>query len=152
MRQLATILLLSVLFSSACIKRQSNSGPPEEIVRQFVKLSAEATGVPDKRKLQDLCSGELKRTFERMHDDAFRLIYVNTKLKIVSIKILDSEQQKDSARVHYEVTVENPQGTDPTREVNSREVDLRQTNSGWSIESIRTKGTDRIAFTRGMIF
>jgi hypothetical protein len=56
------------------------------------------------------------------------------------------------AKVRYQVVIENLQGTETTLETNEREAELKKGSNGWAIESIRLKGSDKIAFTRGMIF
>ena len=58
----------------------------------------------------------------------------------------------DTAKVRYQVSIVNEGGSDVTREVNEREVELTQSKGTWLISSIRLVGTDKVAFTRGMIF
>ena len=153
------ILALSavVLVFSACIKRSgapaAHAGrSPDEVVRSFIELSTTAKEPSDRKKLQELCLGELRRTFERMNDEAFRLIYLDTKVAVLEFKVVESSMQGETAKIHYQVMVDNKQGTDPTRELNSREVDLTRSQGAWYIESIRMKGSDQVAFTRGMLF
>ncbi len=156
MTRLFQLLCVATLVSCTCSKfgnfAQKTVTPPDARVREFVELSAGASGLEDKVKIQNQCTGDLRRTFERMNDDAFRLIYLDSKVNIVQFKVLESLTWGQNARVHYEVSIENNQGTDPTKETNEREVDLKLVQGAWAIETIRTKGTDRIAFTRGMIF
>ena len=153
--------VLLAAFFMACTPKQAaqNSANqqtaqvlPNEVVKTFVELSASAKSIEDKRKLQDQCAGELRRAFERMSDEEFRLSYLATQVKIQGLKILESNIQNDSARVRYELSVENHQGTDVTHEVNEREVELIRSQGSWFIEFIRLKGSDKLAFTRGMIF
>lgn len=157
---LGSFIVLTVFFW-ACTPKQAAQTPvsqatpqvlPNEVVKTFIELSASAKNIEDKRKLQDQCAGELRRAFERMSDEEFRLSYLSTQVKIEGLKILDSTIQNDSARVRYEVALENHQGTDVTHEVNEREVELSRSQGSWFIEFIRLKGSDKLAFTRGMIF
>ena len=156
MKKLSALIVGVFFIFSACTKEGTqsvtNNLSPEDTVRRFVELSAGSTSPDDKRKIQALCVGELRRTFERMTDEAFRLLYLDSKLKIVDLKILETTTQADNSKVRYQVTVENRQGTDVTKEINEREVDLVRSQGGWYIDSIRTRGTDQVAFTRGMIF
>lgn len=155
MKKLLVLVFGSIALFLSCTRHQTapQAGKSaEEVVKVFVQLSASAKEVEDRKRLQDYCSGELRRTFERMNDEAFRLIYLDGKIAILDLKILESKEDKDTARVAYQITVDNKQGTDPTREVNSREVELERSQGAWYIESIRMKGSDQIAFTRGMLF
>ena len=148
-------LLAVVVFSVACIKNNPSQAipeTPEELLKEFINVSASTTKPEDKKRLQELCAGELRRTFERMNYEAFRLIYVDTKIKVTSLKILNSDEQKELAKIQYEVSIENQGGTDPTKEINSREVEFSRKDGRWYIESIRMLGKDQVAFTRGMLF
>src|SRR5688572_17797015 len=99
-------LIVSFFAFSAC----TNSGPapavqkgrtPEEVVRSFVELSAGSKAEDDKKRLQELCLGEMRRTFERMNEEAFRLIYLDSKVTILDFKVLESKIDGEAARVAY---------------------------------------------------
>jgi hypothetical protein len=153
MRKILAASLLALLVSVSCTRTDKFAAmAPDDIVREFVTLSAAARKPADKKALGDLCAGEMRNAFDTMTDEVFRISYLNTSLKIRNLRILQTNTQGDSARVQYQVIVDNPQGTDPTRETNEREVDLTRQNGRWYIQSIRGRGTDQIAFTRGMLF
>jgi uncharacterized protein YcfL len=158
MKKLTLILLF---FFVGCIKNSNTPTPtsfnvsdavPFEIVKRFVNLSATAKTLGDKVKLVELCGGEFKNAFDRISEDEFKLTYLTGQIKVENIEILDSSVDKDMAKVHYRVSIENKQGTETTQETNEREAILKKSNSGWVIEAIRLKGSDKLAFTRGMMF
>lgn len=148
-------LCLMVVLVGACTKKGTvaQTGPsPEETVKSFIELSSSAKEKSDKDKIQALCVGELRRAFDRMTDEIFQISYLSNNVKIENLKIVETKVDGDTAKVHYQVSIENKQGTDVTHEVNSREVELSRAQGAWQIESIRTVGSDNVAFTRGMIF
>lgn len=152
-----TLLITLLIFSFGCIKKNqletaSVAANPTDVVRTFVELSAASKTPEDKKKLLVSCGGELKRAFERMSDEEFKLIYLSGQLRVEKLEIIKTDIQNDSALIHYRVIVENNQGTETTKETNEREVQLKKTDSGWVIDAIRLKGTDQLAFTRGMMF
>ena len=152
------ILLILLIVCISCTKKtQTNemklsqmSAP--EVVKSFVQLSASAKTSQDKKQLIDSSGGDLRRAFERMSEDEFKLTYLSGQLKVEKVDILDTSIQNDVAKVRYQVVIENLQGTETTLETNEREAELKKGANGWAIESIRLKGSDKIAFTRGMIF
>ena len=152
--------LAVLLILTSCAKSCSRSGEgtavngnsPDEVVKRFVELSASAKDGADKRKLEELCAGEMRRAFERMTEEVFRISYLTNSLKVNELKILESKADTDTARVHYQVAVENAQGTDATKEINEREVELTRSQGTWYIDSIKLKGTDKVAFMNGMMF
>ncbi|NBV50279.1 hypothetical protein EBR78_03530 [bacterium] len=149
-------LVILVFGLVACTKKEVKevviAVSPEDVVKNFVQVSGQAKEVLDKSKLVELCTGEMKTAFENMNDEQFRMYYLNGNISIQELKVLSVNRDKNKAVVHYQVAVENRQGTDITKEVNEREVDLIESPSGWLIESIRPKGTDKLVFSKGMIF
>jgi hypothetical protein len=151
--KILTLGLLVVLFGACTKKSAVNPGPsPEETVKSFIELSASAKDKADKLKIQALCVGELRRAFDRMTDEIFQMSYLSNNVKIEDLKFIQSKVDGETARVLYQVSIENKQGTDTTKEVNQREVELARTQGSWQIESIRMVGSDNVAFTRGMMF
>ena len=160
---LLALLLLTLVMNSGCTKishwaskltgkETVAKSVPEDVVKQFVELSAGAKSEGDRIRLQAFCSGEMRRAFERMPPDVFKISYLSNNIKIRSIQILENSIQGDTAKIHYKVEIDNNQGTDPTHEVNEREVELVRAQGDWLIDAIRPRGSEKIAFTRGMIF
>ncbi len=152
------LIFAFLIFFLGCTKHQQSQTAslselnPSGVVKAFVELSASARTTDDKKRLIESCGGDLRRAFERMSEEEFKLAYLSSQLKIEKIEIKNATTQDDTAWVHYQVTLENKQGTETTHEINEREVQLRKISGGWIIEAIRLKGTDKLAFTRGMMF
>jgi hypothetical protein len=94
----------------------------------------------------------MKAAFEAMNEEQFKLFYLNGNINIKELKITSVTKEGPKTTVHYQVTVENRQGTDVTNEMNEREVELVESPQGWLIESVRPKGVDKLIFTKGMTF
>lgn len=149
------LMPISALMLSSCVKKEEKAvttAAPEDTVRRFVEISAAVRDDDDRKRLLELCQGEMRRAFERMTPEAFKVAYTSSAVKIKDLKFVDTKVTEGTAKIHYQVTLDNPHGTDPTQEVNSREVDLVLSGNNWLIENIRATGSDQIAFTRGMIF
>lgn len=156
MKKNLLIAILSIVFSASCTKKSETPiaevPSPESAVRKFVELSVQAKELSDKDRLGDLCAGEMKLALEQMSMEQFRMFYLNGNISIQDFKVLSTSRENSKAQIVYQVSVENRQGTDVTKEVNQREVELTETPSGWLIEAVRPKGVDKLVFTRGMIF
>ena len=156
MRKIFIIGILGALLSMSCTKKTETSPveapSPEIAVRKFVELSAQAKELSDKDRLGELCTGEMKLALEQMSAEQFGMFYLNGNISIQDFQVLSSSRDKSKAQIVYQVSVENRQGTDITKEMNQREVDLSETPAGWLIEAVRPKGVDKLVFTRGMIF
>ena len=148
-------LLLIALVIASCTKpkqTQSTLESPDKIVKAFVELSAGAKQAGDHQKLADMCAGRMRQAFEKMSADEFKAAYLHGAVKIIDLKILESKVEENIAIVKYQVTVENSYGSDKTQEINERDVALSNTEGQWYLEAIRLKGSDKVSFTRGMIF
>jgi len=156
MRSCSALAIGLLLLSAACIRSTTESLQaaryPDETVRNFLSLSAGAKSGEDRKRLEGMCYGKMRDAFAQMSDDVFRLSYLGGSIKILDIKVVETSTKEDVAKVRYQVSVENRQGTDPTRETNEREVELARNQGLWYIASIKAQGTDKIAFTNGMIF
>ena len=149
-------LVLVLLGSIGCTKKEVVVTPiepnPEEAVRSFVQLSGKAKELGDRSKLIEMCSGDMKKAFQEMNEEQFRLFYLNGNVNVLDLKILSTSKNEESAKVQYQVLVENKQGTDITKETNEREAELVKSGNSWLIEAIRPKGIDKLIFTKGMVF
>ena len=124
----------------------------EKTVRRFLDISATTREHNDKNRLVGLCTGEMKKAFEKMSQETFELAYLKSDLVIKDLKILDTQMSDKSAKIQYEISIENVGGTDTTQETTKREVDLTQIDGQWYLENIRPIGKDTITFKQGMIF
>jgi hypothetical protein len=125
---------------------------PEGLVESFIRLSAQVKGADDRKKLAEMCRGRLRNAFDAISEEAFLLNYANPPITIKSLKVIPTAEDDNLARVVYQVEIENTGGTDVTTETNEREVELLRVDGKWYLEAIRPKGSDQIAFTRGMMF
>lgn len=151
------LLLLSALFILGGCTCTKNAGDgvvagPAQVVEQFVQMSSDVRDTAAREKLASLCQGRIRKAIDAISDDAFAVNYVNQPIKIKEFKIIDTTVDGNLARVHYQIQIENPNGQDTTEEINEREVEMLRVDNQWYLEAIRPKGSDQIAFTRGMIF
>src|SRR5262245_671617 len=126
---LCVLMAASAVFFSACTKWKTEATSsaetavvaPEQVVRQFLELSSNAQQDSDKQRLEALCVGELRRAFERMTPETFKMAYLKNEIRLNDLQVLETNAANEQARVRYRVSVHNEQGSDPTSEVNERE-------------------------------
>jgi ketosteroid isomerase-like protein len=149
----AVVLVLSAM---GCTKKT----PPEPgaeleptaVVRKFVELSAGAKDLRDRQALQQMATGPVREAFEKMSEETFQMSYLGNRIRVKDLAIVESHQEGAAAIVRYKVTIENAGGSDTTTETNERQAQLRQLDGRWVIENLQVYGTDKIAFTNGMLF
>lgn len=156
---LTTTLMLA--FAVGCTKKAPPSGgaaggdtpqEPTAVVRKFVELSAGAKDLRDREALQKMATGPVLEAFSKMSEENFQMSYLGNRIRVKDLAIVESHQEGAAAIVRYKVTIENAGGSDTTTETNERQVQLRQMDGRWVIENLQVYGTDKIAFTNGMLF
>jgi hypothetical protein len=153
MKHLLSILGAAAILCVSCTKNTAQApARPEAVVQAFVEMSSDVKGAATRDKLASLCQGRMRKAIDGISSDAFVISYVNQPIKIKEFKIIDTAIDGNMARVHYQIQIENPNGQDTTEEINEREVEMLRVGNQWYLEAIRPKGSDQIAFTRGMIF
>ncbi len=146
-------LIAIILALAGCTQKASVEAiRPEALVESFVRMSSDVKSSEDLKKLSGMCQGRMKKAFDGISSESFEVSYVNQPIKIKNLRILQAAEDGNLARVHYLVETENPNGQEPTIEASEREVELLKVDGNWYLEAIRPKGSDQIAFTRGMIF
>jgi hypothetical protein len=152
MKHSITALALLTLFAGCTKQTAQSPARPEAVVQAFVEMSSDVKDAATRDKLASLCQGRIRKAIDAISPDAFAISYVNQPIKIKEFKIIDTAIDGNLARVHYQIQIENPNGQDTTEEINEREVEMLRVDNQWYLEAIRPKGSDQIAFTRGMIF
>jgi len=152
------IVPVILCLTSACTKKASTSSDasapqePAAVVRRFVELSAGAKDLRDRQELEKMSTGPVHEAFQKMSEENFQMSYLGNKIRVKDLTIVESHQEGAAAIVRYKVTIENAGGSDTTQETNERQVQLRQMDARWVIENLQVYGTDKIAFTNGMLF
>ena len=157
-RHLAWVALVLVAGLVACTKKTATTTDaetplePTAVVRKFVELSAGAKDLRDREALQKMATGPVREAFDKMSEENFQMSYLDNRIRVKDFAIVESHQEGAAAIVRYKVTIENAGGSDTTTEANERQVQLRQLDGRWVIENLQVYGTDKIAFTNGMLF
>lgn len=152
MKKLFWILpFILVSCTHSCSKEENRVMQVQDTVRKFVVLSASSKGLEDRKSLQELAIGELKRAFEVMSEEDFKAHYLGEKITLKNLEIGEPEFDGDRARVKYVITIINKLGKAPTEERNEREAVLSSSRGDWFVDTIRPVGVDTLAFTNGMI-
>ncbi len=85
------IFLITVALISACTVNYKNEKIASLRLQDFIKTSSNLQSANDKSKLLPYLSGEMKDDLEKMTNAQFKEKFVNDKIEIKSIEILDSE-------------------------------------------------------------
>lgn len=158
--QVSATLMLAAIGLVGCTPKTGtpaagDAGTPQEpaaVVRKFVDLSAHAKDLRDRKALEEMSTGPVRDAFTKMSEENFQMSYLGNRLRVKDLVIVESHQEGAAAIVRYKVTIENAGGSDTTTETNERQVQLRQADGRWVIENLQVYGTDKIAFTNGMLF
>jgi hypothetical protein len=109
-----------ILFFSACDK-SPKSDTPEGVLERYVQTAFGARGITDKKKLEDLSTGEALGFIQRMNEEDFRKQFIDSQLSLVSLKLKDlrKEQEGDVSLV-YEIVFKAGRGANVVVQSNKK--------------------------------
>ena len=124
---------------SACSERLSDS-TPAKVLDSYVQTSFNVKGPEDKKKMEDLLTGDTKTRLSTWSDEQFMKAFVETKKKFGGLKILESKKVSDKEyALTYELSYqEGPQ--DHLADVTQRKLcSIVQNEDGaWRIKEVRS--------------
>jgi hypothetical protein len=135
-RQLA--LALSLCFLFACTDDVVDSSP-SKVLEGYIQISFHATNIQDKKRMEDLLTGDTKNRLVSWSDEQFSKAFIESKKKFESLKILETKKVSDhETALTYELSYQDGP-SDKTAEVTQRKLaSIVQEDGGWRIKEVRS--------------
>ena len=137
MKQLALALGLCFLFAS-CTQDLAD-GTPAKVLESYIHISFNVKNVTDKKKMEDLLTGDTKNRLVSWSDEQFMRAFMEAQKKFQKLKILESKKVADNeVALTYELSYkEGPE--DKTAQITQRKLaTVVQEESGWRIKEVRS--------------
>jgi len=136
-KNLALALIMSFCFA-ACTSDVAD-GTPAKVLESYIQISFHATSVDDKRKMEDLLTGDTKNRLVSWSDEQFMRAFMEAKKKFHSLKILETKKVNDNeVALTYELSYkEGPE--DKAAQITQRKLaTVVQESNGWRIKEVRS--------------
>jgi hypothetical protein len=132
------LLALSLLFAGGCSTRVIDN-TPAKVLESYIQISFNARSAEDKKKLQELLTGDTLTRLAAWSDEQFEKAFVETKKKFEGLKVLDNKKLGDNEVVlTYELAYqEGP--ADRTAEITQRKLcTVVLVDGNWKIKEVRS--------------
>ena len=124
---------------AACSDHLADS-TPAKVLESYIQTSFNVKGPEDKKKMEELLTGDTKTRLSSWSDEQFMKAFVESKKKFQSLKILDSKKVSDNEyALTYELSYrEGPE--DKASEITQRKLcTIVQTEGNqWRIKEVRS--------------
>ena len=136
MKQFAKILGFSLLF--ACTPNIGD-GTPAKVLENYIHTSFNASSIEDKKKMEDLLTGDTKNRLVSWSDEQFLKAFVETKKKFQGLKILENKKvSEDEVALTYELSFQDGPA-DKTAQIAQRKLaTVVKEDSQWRIKEVRS--------------
>ena len=134
-RLIAALFALSL---SACTPNVVDN-TPAKVLESYIQISFSAKGADDKKKMQELLTGDTLTRLAAWSDEQFEKAFIETKKKFDGLKILDNKRVTENEVVlTYELAYkEGP--ADKNAQITQRKLATVVLESGaWKIKEVRS--------------
>ena len=127
-----------VMGLSSCTDNQTDQSPPK-VLDSYIQTSFNATGIQDKKKMEELLTGDTKNRLVSWSDEQFLKAFVETKKKFLGLKVLENKKVNDQeVALTYELSYEEG-SADKAAQVTQRKLcSVVQIEGAWKIKEVRS--------------
>ena len=128
-----------VVFGSSCTSNKvTGTNTPQKVLSDYVARSFSVQGVPEKPKLLELATGEVKETLEKMSDAEFRAYFVDSKREFTGLKVRDERKiSEDRYSITYELSFNSKTAESFDKITNKKSALFVQKDSKWLISEVK---------------
>ena len=133
---LTLVLLMTGL--SSCT-RESDDSSPNKVLESYIQISFAAATAQDKKRMEELLTGDTKARLSSWSDDQFTKAFIETKKKFQGLKVLETKKvNEQEVALTYELSYqEGPQ--DKLALVTQRKLcTITHEADGWKIKEVRS--------------
>jgi len=112
---------------------------PTKVLESYIQISFNAKSLDDKKKMEDLLTGDTRTRLEAWSDEQFLKAFVETEKKFKGLKVLESKKvSDDEVALTYELSyLEGPK--DKSALVTQRKLcSIVRQDSAWKIKEVRS--------------
>lgn len=89
------VVMLAVSIGFLGCTKNKTANTPEAALDQYVSTAFSAKGIDDKTKLMNMATGDALAHLQKMKDDEFKKQFLESNLKLVSLKVKDIRQDNE---------------------------------------------------------
>jgi hypothetical protein len=134
-----TFMVVAALFAQAACTSKILDDSPAKVLESYIQISFNATGIEDKKKMEDLLTGDTKQRLLLWSDEQFLKAFIESKKKFQSLKVLENKKVNDQEyALTYELSFQDGP-PDKAAQITQRKLcSIVQQDGGWRIKEVRS--------------
>lgn len=134
----ATLVLVFMCLTSCTEKTDDQT--PGKTLESYIQASFNVKGVEDKKKMEDLLTGDTKQRLSVWSDEQFLKAFVETKKKFGSLKILENKKvNEQEVALTYELSFREGEKEKLAQITQRKLCTLVFQDGGWKIKEVRSQ-------------
>ena len=132
------VLFFFSLLIFSCTEAPLN-GSPTQVLENYIKISFSTTGIQDKKRMEDLLTGDTKARLLSWSDEQFTKAFLEAPKKFQGLKILENRKVSDQeVALTYELSF-NEGTKDNAAQVTQRKLcSVVNEHGSWKIKEVRS--------------
>ena len=131
-------LALGFLSMSACTNDRIDDTPAKAL-ENYIQISFNAKTAEDKKKLEDLLTGDTRERLAKWSDEQFLKAFVESKKKFENLKILENKKVNDhEVALTYELAYQEGGPEKPAQITQRKLCSVVSQNGDWKIKEVRS--------------
>ena len=134
-----TFVLMLMVGLMSCTEKADDQTPAKTL-ESYIQASFNVQGVQDKKKMEDLLTGDTKQRLSVWSDEQFLKAFVETKKKFGSLKVLENKKVNDQeVALTYELSFREGE-KDKLAQITQRKLcTMVFQDGGWKIKEVRSQ-------------
>ena len=135
---MSSLFALSLLVLSGCTQ-EKNDDTPAKALENYIQISFNAKSLDDKKKLEDLLTGDTRQRLATWSDEQFLKAFVESKKKFEGLKILESKKVNDhESALTYELSYQEGGPEKPAQITQRKLCSMISQGGNWKIKEVRS--------------
>jgi len=133
------LALFGVLMIFAACTREPGESSPAKVLENYIKISFSISGVQDKKRMEELLTGDTLSRLMSWSDDQFTKAFLESPKRFQALKILESRKVSDQeVALTYELSFEEGPKDNVAQITQRKLCSVVKADGLWKIKEVRS--------------
>lgn len=130
--------MVTLLGLGACTPNLADS-TPSKVLESYITTSFNASSIQDKKKMEELLTGDTKNRLVAWSDEQFLKAFVEAKKKFSGLKVLETKKVNDQeVALTYELSYQDGDSPKAAQVTQRKLCTVVQIEGAWKIKEVRS--------------
>ena len=132
-------MVFIIAFTQFACTPELKENTPTKILENYIKISFNATSLEDKKRMEDLLTGDTKKRLLAWSDEQFTKAFIESKKKFQGIKVLENKKVNDQeVALTYELSYQEGQPSTAAQVTQRKLCTVVIEDGSWRIKEVRS--------------